>query len=255
MDRQSINADAAESPQKQNLRGFSLSFILSQVFGITVIIMVAVWLGHFRGGFAWNSDPKKEFNYHPVFMVLGLVFLQADALMVYRVFRNEKKKKVKIFHGVLHFLAFVFAVIALQAVFDSHNLASPPIANMYSLHSWLGMTTVVLFSFQFLAGFISFLFPGLRMNLRASYLPIHVFCGLGIFVLAIGSSLTGIMEKAFFSIHDTYPSFPSEGVLINCLGLFLVSFAFTVVYVVVNPNYKRHPLPEEEVPLVSAHQN
>lgn len=255
MDRQSINADAAEGPQKQNLRGFSLSFILSQVFGIAVIIMVAVWLGHFRGGFAWSSDPKKEFNYHPVLMVLGLVFLQADALMVYRVFRNEKKKKVKIFHAILHFSAFVFAVVALQAVFDSHNLASPPIANMYSLHSWLGMATVVFFSFQFVAGFISFLFPGLRLNLRASYLPIHVFCGLGVFVLAIASSLTGIMEKAIFTLSKSYQSFPNEGILINCIGLFLVLFAFTVVFAVVNPNYKRHPLPEEEVPLVSTSSN
>ena len=54
------------------------------------------------------------------------------------------------------------------------------------------------FSPQLLFGFVSFLFPKLPDGLRAVYLKIHVFFGVFIFMLAIGTCLMGITEKLFF---------------------------------------------------------
>ena len=45
-------------------------------------------------------------------------------------------------------VALLSAVIALIAVFDSHNLVDPPTANLYTIHSWVGISAVALFAFQ-----------------------------------------------------------------------------------------------------------
>jgi cytochrome b-561 len=93
------------------------------------------------------------------------------AILAYRVFRDVKKLRVKILHGSLLALSFIFASIGLKAVFDNHNLSSPPKANLYSLHSWVGLTAVILFGMQWVCGFVSFLFPKLNENIRKAYMP------------------------------------------------------------------------------------
>ena len=65
---------------------------------------------------------------------------------MYRIFRNEPKFKLKLAHAAIMILVFILSVIALIAVFDFHNLKQIP--NMYSLHSWMGILTLILFSFQ-----------------------------------------------------------------------------------------------------------
>ena len=97
-------------------------------------------------------EPYGSFGYIP-----NLPFLISGILM-YRMFRNERKRKLKLLHAGIMIAVFFLTVIALKAVFDSHNLkpcAKPseegdfcPIPNLYSLHSWMGLITVILFLFQ-----------------------------------------------------------------------------------------------------------
>lgn len=46
----------------------------------------------------------------------------------------------------MHLLAFLLTVLGLHAVFEFHNHTKIP--HLYSLHSWLGITTVFLFACQ-----------------------------------------------------------------------------------------------------------
>ncbi|XP_005811294.1 cytochrome b561 [Xiphophorus maculatus] len=215
----------------------------SQVLGLVSVVLTGVWMGHYRGGFAWDGSAH-EFNLHPLCMVLGLIFLHGDAILVYRVFCNEAKKHVKLLHGIIHLLALIISIIGVVAVFDFHRAAKIP--DMYSLHSWCGMATLIFFCLQWVLGLLFFLFPVASSWLRATYLPIHVFCGLTLLVMAIGTCLLGITEKLLFSITDTYSLFAPEGVLANMLGILLLLYGVLLVYLITREEYRRPPNPEEE---------
>lgn len=64
--------------EEQNLRYFSFIFGLSQFFGALAVILIAIWMGSYRGGFGWQESPEKEFHYHPLFMTIGLIFLYGE---------------------------------------------------------------------------------------------------------------------------------------------------------------------------------
>ena len=58
---------------------FALSVTLLQCFGIAILVMVGVWTGHYLDGFAWDGSGK-EFNYHPVFMIVSMIFLNSQGI-------------------------------------------------------------------------------------------------------------------------------------------------------------------------------
>ena len=125
------------------------------ILGILTVLSVAFWMGGYNeGGFAWSADPEKQFHYHPTLMCMGLVFLFGEAAIVYRVFRHEKKRFTKLLHLVIHSSALIFMLIALKAVWDSHDYhrasdgTLAPIPNLYSLHSWIGIITVIFYCLQ-----------------------------------------------------------------------------------------------------------
>ncbi len=64
--------------EEQNLRYFSFVFGASQFCGALAVILVAVWMGTYDGGFGWAGDADGQFHYHPLFMTIGLIFLQGE---------------------------------------------------------------------------------------------------------------------------------------------------------------------------------
>lgn len=215
---------------------------LSQLLGLSVVAMTGAWLGVYRGGIAWES--ALQFNVHPLCMVIGLIFLQGDALLVHRVFRKEPKRTTKIVHGLLHVFAFVIALVGLVAVFDYHKKKGYP--DLYSLHSWCGLLVFILYLVQWLVGFGFFLFPGASFSLRSRYRPQHVFLGAAIFLLSVGTALLGLKEALLFELGTRYSAFVPEGVLANALGLLLAGFAAVVLYILTRAAWQRPARAEEQ---------
>ncbi|XP_025062696.1 cytochrome b ascorbate-dependent protein 3 isoform X1 [Alligator sinensis] len=228
--------------------------ILLGVVGILCVGLTGFWCYHWRGGFGWDGTARM-FNWHPVFMVTGMVVLYGAAALVYRLPLSRRGSKLpwKLLHAALALVAFLLAVLGLVAVFSYHKTRT--IANMYSLHSWVGLTAVVLFSCQWLMGFSTFLLPWAPTWLRGLYKPIHVFFGCAIFMLAIAASISGINEKLFFSLNNAtvlYSSLPPEAWFANTLGLLIVVLGWMVLWALSKPAWKRPELdsPEAQQPLL-----
>ena len=69
-----------------------------------------------------------------------------SAALVYRVFRKTEKIYTKLIHMSLQAVVMIMVVVGLVTVFDFHNAQKIP--NMYSLHSWIGLSSVILFFLQ-----------------------------------------------------------------------------------------------------------
>ena len=66
---------------------FTVGVISAQVIGLLMIILVCVWMGSYHNGFGWN--PEIVFNYHPLFMTLGLIFLYGDGIIKVVIYFNS----------------------------------------------------------------------------------------------------------------------------------------------------------------------
>lgn len=158
---------------------------------------------------------------------------------------------MKIVHALIHIAAFFCAVIGLVAVFDAHNSSVPPKPNLYSLHSWVGLSAVILFAAQYLFGFIFYMYGNMPQSLKVSFMPLHTFFGLFGFVLCVAAALMGITETVIAGKSD-HPDLPSIEQLFNILGLCLAIFAGLVIFLVSDARFKRMTLPEDAM-LLTGH--
>ncbi|KZS11716.1 Cytochrome b ascorbate-dependent protein 3 [Daphnia magna] len=223
----SISDGGSSSPPNWCFFGWLLA--LTQLLLHGALGLVLFWVIYYLDGFGWRDNPKLLFNYHPVLMVGGFVYLSGNALLSYRSFGCCRHIYKKLFHTVFHILAVPAIVMGFLTVWDSRNLSVPPIANFWSLHSWMGLTTMGLFAIQLVVGFFSFLIllccEARTAALRAALVPVHATFGLITFLMAIATCLTGITEKAINSLGDWYTAFPPEGLVVNVLGATLMGLA------------------------------
>ncbi|KAI6700364.1 hypothetical protein NL676_014688 [Syzygium grande] len=213
--------------------GFSIIPII-RVIGVTVTALVLIWAVRYRGGLALASDGKDLiFNVHPVLMVFGLILLNGEAILAYKTFPGTKSFR-KLVHLTLQFLALCLSIVGLWAAWKFH--IDKGIDNFYSLHSWLGLACLFLFSIQWATGFATFWNPGGSRNSRTTLLPWHLFFGLYIYALAVTTCATGFLEKAtFLQTNHIISRYSSEALLVNSLGILVVVLGGLVILAVVTP--------------------
>uniref|UniRef100_A0A3Q3WVP9 Lysosomal membrane ascorbate-dependent ferrireductase CYB561A3 n=1 Tax=Mola mola TaxID=94237 RepID=A0A3Q3WVP9_MOLML len=247
-----------DSPGMRSTVSFYICYLLLLCLGVACVACVCVWNSQWRGGFAWNGSAL-QFNWHPVLMVTGLVVLYGYGAVLYRVPLTWGQNKLpwKLLHATLMLLALLLSVVGLCAVFDFHNHTKKP--NLYSLHSWVGITATALFAFQWVAGVAVFLLPYSPVSLRKLLKPVHVWLGGVILSLSIIACVSGINEKLFFSLKGVngtrpYADLPPEAWFGNSLGVLIVAFGFVVLKILSNHRWQRPDSAPQEMPYSPLHQ-
>jgi hypothetical protein len=169
-------------------------------------------------------------------------------MLFYRMMTCCRKIYVKLLHTVFHALAIACIAIGFLTVWDYHELSSPPIPHFYSLHSWLGLTTMGLFAIQFVVGFFSFLIllccEGATAACRAALVPTHATFGIITFVMACATAVCGLTEKALFTLRESaYANWrETEAIIINVFGIVIAATAISLVFTVSIPIIRKTPM-------------
>ncbi|KAK7270498.1 hypothetical protein RIF29_23687 [Crotalaria pallida] len=204
-----------------------LTFV-AHVLAVVASILVVVWTVNFRGGLAFDSPNKSLiFNIHPVLIVIGLIVHGGEAIISYKALPLKKEVK-KLIHLVFHAIALGAGIVGIYAAFKYHNESG--IANLYSLHSWLGIGVIVLYAIQWIYGFVIFFYPGGSPAIRRESLPWHALFGLFVFVLAIGTASLGFLEKLTFLENSGLAKYGSEALLVNFTAITTILFGVFVVF-------------------------
>jgi hypothetical protein len=72
----SISEEGSSSPPNWCFFGWLLA--LTQLLLHGALGLVLFWVIYYLGGFGWQDQPKLEFNYHPVLMIGGFVYLSGN---------------------------------------------------------------------------------------------------------------------------------------------------------------------------------
>lgn len=180
------------------------------VFAFTAVILTILYCSNtneeedYLGGLNWG---ELIFNWHPILMVSGLIFCSITSILAYRLVPYPKVY-TKRFHGFLHACGIVCVAVGLAAVFLGNNYTNKNTggeyyANLYSLHSFVGLGAIGLYCSNFVLGFLHYGMPVVPQFYKTFYMPSHVFVGSFAFFASVMAALTGLMEL-FKEYHCGY---------------------------------------------------
>jgi cytochrome b-561 len=203
----STSFDDEESDWGNRLRRLQATAIIASHVLALIAMTVVLWWINLLGGLvlSWEAGKAKlVFNWHPLLMITAFSFMTVATFSFRWQYYIPNRRLAKVLHGSAWAVAALCAMVALIAVFHSHNdKQSGFIANLYSLHSWIGVFTILLFVFQFLAGFFTFgvnvPFLGIiTQSFKAKMLTVHYYVGPLVYLSTATTILLGIQEKEGF---------------------------------------------------------
>jgi cytochrome b-561 len=214
--------------------------VASHILALSAIILVIWWI-HLLGGLSWKSgEAKKVFNYHPLLMVIAFAFMTAASLS-FRHYSTMSRPVRKLTHALSWSIATLCGAVALVAVFRSHNdAASGFVANLYSLHSWIGMLVVIFYLLQWTIAMYAFYFG--NPSWKGMAVSVHKYVGPLLYQGVAVAMVLGIQEKEGFvgcaykvSKVDSFPAQHFYEIPLSCrvshgLGLVIVGMALSTTF-------------------------
>lgn len=202
------------------------------VLGLVLIAMTVFWTLSYHGSL---FDFK---NMHILLAMIGFFFLSSQGILVLRTTRYLAKEnsaqitwRANMVHTVIHIVSVVISCTSIaMAIFSRHGTIQQS-EHLYTLHSWIGLFTSISYTLITLISLLYFL-PQFSKRMMSIFLPVHVSLGMASFFMIITSCLTGFMEVVTWTLGDTYPDLPPEGVLLNCIGVLMMVYCGFFIYLV-----------------------
>jgi len=173
------------------------SHLASHVLAFIAIGIVGWWIS-LLGGLAAQveGNSKTVFNYHPLFMIIAFCFMTVASLS-FQHYSLLSRPVRKLVHALSWSVATLCGLIAVIAVFQSHNDAkSGYIANLYSLHSWVGIFVISFYLIQWIIGLYAFGFG--NPSWKSLAVMIHKYVGPILYQAVALNICLGIQEKEGF---------------------------------------------------------
>ncbi|KAL9274666.1 Transmembrane ascorbate ferrireductase 1-like protein [Drosera capensis] len=214
--------------------------LVTHFMALASAVMLLVWCFCFRGGFAFSSSNKELiFNLHPLLMLLGFIISEGQSLVMCRALSSthkspKRKLLIKVVHMAVHAVALALGIAGICFALAYHIETGT--MNMYSLHSWLGITVILLFTFQWMHGVLALLYPSALSRLRSgSSHGRQVKFHLSIFILAIGTAVLGFVQKLTSLESSGLAKSSSEALLVNFTAVATMLYGIFVVIVTIRP--------------------
>jgi len=208
---------------------YSIVFSLSLIAPVGGFFFMLCWIFYFRHGFSY-SDNDWPFNFHPFFMSLAYLLFLGEGIVVWG-HRYQNRNVLKAIHAFLNGISLLFIILGLVFAFKYHNDRHIP--NMLSLHSWVGIITVLITFLQWCVSFVVFVWPGGSDYVRVSLKTYHRYFGYIVFILATTTMLLGLLEKiTLLSLNAPYILSPDHtfGNITGLVILFASFFIFLQLY-------------------------
>lgn len=172
-------------------------------FSTATLVLLIVWMVVYKGGV--SLDVKTGlFNYHPIFMTLGLFLIPLHGMIVYR-FVPRSKMTQKAIHSILMFIGLSVSLAGLAIA--EVSLTSGKQYHMWSVHSWCGLATIIIYILQFAIGFISFLLP-VTLRWNSMFIVIHRYGGVILTVLPL---ITILLGAELYQRRGKLQEYPLQG--------------------------------------------
>jgi len=208
--------------------GYQLYLFVTHLFIWAPLVFILVWTYSFEingKGLGWEKVPL--FFWHPVLMYAAFGIFMAEAILAWRVLplTHEVKKTI---HAVLQTAGFIAGVLATIAIFEFHKQISAP--DFYSVHSWMGTAVLAAGLLQYLSSVFIYWIPGLAPEgVKAALMPLHKNGGGYIYLGAIATMLTGVLQRQSF-IRGAAGNFSLVAMWANVIALFIFIAGFLVYH-------------------------
>lgn len=137
---------------------FFFSILLADIFLFGSVLLFAIYAAQYGDGFSLERQPEapyRQFNLHALIMITAFIYLNGQAITVYKSNYLVKHKSVNmLYHFLLHLLTIggilggLYMTYNAQEAIQLKERPTSRVAHFYSMHSWTGIITIALFTIQ-----------------------------------------------------------------------------------------------------------